>query len=241
MPATLGEFAETIQRETLAKMHAGIPARVVKYDPVKNTVDAQIVVKNALFDRDGEREYEEYPTIPSVPVLWPRAGGKIIRLPLEADDFVWLAFSDAALGEWRTTGQLSEPKDARRHSIGYAFATPGAFPDAQPLSPADAAEVAAGAMIIGEDGSSTDQIIIGGTAPGIRFGKTATSAIALAVKADAAVTALRGEIADLRDWAKTHAHPGVTTGPGTSSAPASPPPNAPTAPASTASTLVKSL
>jgi hypothetical protein len=195
IPVSLTEWGDQLIRNLQSELFTGVPAQVVAYDPVTNTIDAQIVVKHAVFDRYHEREYEEFPILPSVPVLLPRAGGKVVRLPIEPGDFVWLAFSQASLAEWRTTGQVSEPTDARRHSIGYAFAIPGAFPDVSPLSPTDVAEVAAGALIVGEDGGT--QIIVGGTVPGIRLGKAATSPVAKATPLVTAFTELATQFAAL--------------------------------------------
>ncbi len=253
LPASLAEVIELAGRNLQAGMFTGVPAEVVTYDPVTNTISARIVVKNALFDRSGARDYESFPVIPAVPVMWPRGGGKVVRLPLEPGDSVWLAFSQAALAEWRTTGQTSEPIDSRRHSIGYPYAIPGAFPDVSPLSAADAIEVAAGAMIVGEDGG--DQMIIGGTLPGVRFGKLAISPVALSVPTDAGIAgviaAVNANTAALEAFivvfnAHTHPVPGVTVGPGatvssvTGTAAAAAPAAAPAA-ATTASLLVKSL
>jgi hypothetical protein len=179
-----------------AAIHTGIPAKVVLYEPVTNTVTCEAVVKEPLFLSDGDREYSALPTFIQVPVIWPRAGGKIVRLPIEAGDFVWLVFSEASLAEWRATGQLSEPTDARRLSIGYPYAIPGAFPDVETLSPTDALEVAAGGMIMGEDGG--DQILVGGLLPGIRFGKTAVIPIALGTPTVTALTALSTWVAALQ-------------------------------------------
>ncbi len=144
-----------------ADIHTGIPAKVILYDPLTNTLACEVAVKEPLFLADGDREYTALPTLLNVPVQWPRFGGKVIRGMIDPGDWVWLAFSEASLAEWRSTGQTSSPVDARRLSIGYPFATPGAFPDCEPLTPADALEIAAGAMIIGEDGGP-NRIVIGG-------------------------------------------------------------------------------
>ncbi len=188
LPVSLAELLQVWGREVKANTFTGVPAKVLTYDPLLNVINAEIVVKNSVFDRSGEREYETYPQIPNVPVMWPRGGGKVVRLPLEPGDFVWLAFSQTALSEWRTTGQLSEPTDSRRVSIGYPYAIPGAFPDVQPLSPLDVVEILSGAMLIGEDGG--DQIIIGGTVPGVRVGKLAVQPVALAPPVITAIAAL---------------------------------------------------
>lgn len=168
----------------------------MSYDAAKNTVDARICIKDFVFDGLGEREYDgDDLIIPSVPVLWPRGGGKIVRLPLQAGDHVSLLFNERSIAEWRTTGQVGEPLDARRLSIGYPFAIPGAAPDTQPLSEDDVAEVEAGAHLIGEDGDAA-QIIVGGTEPGVRFGKEASSPIALAPPVIAFMAAVAAWIAD---------------------------------------------
>lgn len=194
IPVSLAEFVEAAGRTLAAHIHTSIPAKVVKYDPVLNTVDAAIVVKDFVFV-DGEREYDGDIVIPSVPVQWPRGGGKIARLPLEEGDHVILLFSERSLAEWRTTGQTSEPLDARRLSVGYPFAIPGVAPDVEPLSPADVAEVTAGAMIVGDDGGAA-QVIIGGTVPGVRFGKLAVKPVALGPPVVAFMAAVAAWIAD---------------------------------------------
>jgi hypothetical protein len=251
IPVSLAEVVEAGTRTANARVRVSLPAKVVTYDPVTNTITAKVQVKDFYFDEDGEREYEELPVLPSVPVQWPRAGGKIVRLPLTPGDGVLLVFSSLSLAEWRLTGQVSEPKDSRRNSIGYCFAVPGAFPDTSPVSPADAVEVTAGGMIVGDDGGSA-QMIVGGTIPGVRFGKFAISPIALAVPTDAAlataVAAINTVIASLNSLISAYnGHTHVTScGAGAGSATATPSQATPAvagpgAPGTTASLLVKSM
>jgi hypothetical protein len=185
---TLTEAIEAAIRTATSRIYKSLPAEVVAYDPTTNTVNAKPCIKVPFFDGAGDREYDELPILPSVPVIWPRAGGNVLRSAIDPGDFVWLMFSDLSLAEWRTTGQTSEPTDARRHSLGHAFAIPGAFPDVDPLSPTDVAEIVAGAMIVGADGGAA-QMVVGGTLPGFRFGKLAVSPVALAVPLLAYVSA----------------------------------------------------
>jgi hypothetical protein len=185
--ARLTDVLERAIRGALSHAHTSLPGQVVSYDPVSNTASVQPSVKAEWTDSDGNSNYDTLPVIPNVPVSWPRGGGMVVRMPLDPGDHVWLVFSEASLTEWRTTGQMSEPRDTRRHSLGYPFAIPGAAPDTEPLSPADAAEVAAGALIVGEDGG--DAILIGGALPGVRIGRTAVQSIALAPPLQAFMTA----------------------------------------------------
>ncbi len=245
----LPEILEASNRTLAARIHTSIPATVVKYNPTTNTIDAEIAVKDFVFDGDGERKYDDPIVFPSVLVMWPRGGGKVVRLPLIPGDTVNLLFAERSLAEWRTTGQTSEPIDSARLSNGYPVAMPGLSPDVTPLSPLDVAEVTAGALIIGDDGGAA-QMLIGGTIPGVRFGKLAVSPVALAVPTDAALatvagamTALTTAVGDMVTAFGSHIHP-VAAAPGNTGAPATPmsaPPAPPAAPATTASTLVKAL
>lgn len=201
----LSDILERVSRSALAHVHTSCPAKVTKFDPLANTVDVELVTKADFYDPETrERDFDEKPsTIGNVPVIWPRGGGYVMTLPLAAGDFVWLMFSEQALGEWRTTGQTSEPADARRHSIGYPFALPGAFPDVRPLASADVTNRTS-KMVIGEDGGNC-QIVLDKAlpTPTILLHKDATQFVALANLVQAAL-----------DTIETHTHPvvGATAG-----------------------------
>lgn len=193
----LGEMVDRRTRAALAHVHTSLPAKVLKFDAHENTVDVELVTKADFYDAETrERGFDERSQIGNVPVIWPRGGGYVMTLPLAAGDFVWLMFSEQALGEWRQSGQVSEPADARRHSIGHPYALPGAFPDVERLASVDDADRAA-RMVIGENGGPTQIVIDADAVPGpiIKIGKTATSFVALA---DLVQTAL--------DLIKNHTH-----------------------------------
>lgn len=164
------------------------PGTVLSYDPTTNIAVVKPMVKRALYAVDDEqRSYEELPNLASVPVVWPRAGGFAVTLPMQPGDSVLLIFSHSGLAEWRASGQLSEPADARKHSIGWPFAIPGAFPDSSPLSadPVDVAARTAGAVI----GSIAGQGRIEFTSSAIKIGKLAIDHVALATPTQAGLTA----------------------------------------------------
>ena len=149
------------------------------FDPTTNTAMIQPAVKHAVPTEDGDRVFEDLPELPNVPVVFPRAGGFVMRMPLSPGDSVLLVYLDQSHSEWRESGQTSEPEDARRHSIGHVVAIPGFFPDVSPMASTDASEVAAGAMVLGKDGGDL-QVLLGGTVDGIRLGKSASAPVALA-------------------------------------------------------------
>lgn len=193
--ARLTDVIERCIRGALSHAHTCLPGKVVSFNPVTNLASVQPVIKADWTDSYGEVSYDTLPVIPNVPVAWPRGAGKVVRMPLATDDHVWLVFNEASIAEWRLTGQLSAPADTRRQSLGYPFALPGCAPDTSPLSAADAVEVAAGALIVGEDGGN--QILVGGTVPGIRMGKAAVSPVALAPPVISALGAINTYIAAL--------------------------------------------
>lgn len=83
-----------------------------------------------------------------------------MSFPLEPGNHVTLVFSEAATGQWRSTGEISEVGDVRRHSLGYPTALPGAHPDAEVLAD-DANPLYAGMLVLGKDGDPTQSIRIG--------------------------------------------------------------------------------
>ncbi len=169
------------------------PGIVRTYDPVTNTAFVQPAVKHASYSAtDGARAYKDLPEIPFVPVIFPRAGGFVVRSPVLPGDTVLLVYCDSSHAEWRTSDGVSEPEDARRHSIGYPVAIPGFFPDSKPPSATDAIHAVL-QMIVGQDGGK--QVRIGDT--GIEFapsGVTPISPVALAPAVIAFATALKTAI-----------------------------------------------
>lgn len=202
--------------------------KVTAYDAVTNTAFVKPMIKRAVYTVDeDERGFEELPEIPFVPVLWPRAGAYAVVLPLAVGDTVLLVFCDVSHAEWRVDGGVSEPADARRHSIGWPVAIPGFFPDSSPLSAAvlDVAARIAGA-IIGEHGGNNR---VEFTATGIKIGADAIDYVALATPTQAGLVAcmaaanagIAAAVAMISTF-NSHTHSGVTAGAGVTGAPVIP-------------------
>lgn len=118
-------FAEVITGaidSKLLDLHTCMPGVVVGFDAIGQSVNVQPVIKRAIHSYAGELVHEQLPIIHNVPVAFPGGGGYVMRFPVTAGDHVWLMFSEAAMSQWRTTGQISEPLDLRRHDLSYACA-----------------------------------------------------------------------------------------------------------------------
>lgn len=137
---TLQEVLYDAIESRLLELHTAIPGRVVSYDSAKQTAEVEPVVLRAEPREDGGRTLTPLPVIPNVPVQWPRGGGYALHFPLKAGDHVLLVFSEAAIGHWRSSGELAPPGDLRRHSLGYPVAIPGIAPESAPIADAPAGE-----------------------------------------------------------------------------------------------------
>lgn len=154
------------------RIHVCLPGVVESFDAETQTASVTPTVRNPIFDTyTGDPDSEDPVTIPNVPVCYPRGGGYSVYFPLNKGDHVVLVFSDLATAQWRSTGNISEAVDVRRHSMGYPFAIPGAFPDSKALKdPSDTKYE--GMMVLGKDGDPTGSIRLksgsvecGGTSP----------------------------------------------------------------------------
>lgn len=187
-PVSLCEAIRAGVDAAVGDIHTCLPGRVVSYDAETCQATVKPMVKRALYDvDDDERTFEDLPEIPKVLVMWPRAGAYAITFPLAAGDSVLLIFAQRSIAEWRTGGDVSEPADARTHSIGHPFAIPGAFPDtdAMSTSPLDVAAREAG-VVVGQH-AGNGRIEIGASI--IKIGKDATDFVALATPTQTGINA----------------------------------------------------
>jgi hypothetical protein len=138
------EIIQAALESRLLDVHTCLPGRVVSYNPATQTADIQPLVKRAIRSYAGELVHETLPVVHDVPVEWPGGGGFAMIFPVAPGDHMWLIFSEAATAKWRSTGQISEPGDLRRHDLSYACAVYSRGPASgalQPLSPSTQARM----------------------------------------------------------------------------------------------------
>ncbi len=193
---TLAEVLRANNAALRAGLHTSMPGVIQSYDPETKTADVLPVIKTPLYEPEtgDEGEAEDLPVIPNVPVSFPRGGGWHLSFPLEPGDHVTLVFSEAATGQWRTSGEVSEPGDVRRHSLGYPTAFPGAFWDDDVLED-DANEDWEGWLVLGKDGDPTQSIRIG--PDGIEVGGATPAFLAMGADTKAAIQAVADAVAPL--------------------------------------------
>lgn len=165
MPRTV-DAIELIQRaieSRVSDVWTSIPGTIKAYTPGPSPVaDILPCVRAPVPNEDGDTVYEDLPVIPNVPIAFPRGkkGAYSITWPLEPGDSVLLVVNTVAIGEWRSSGQVSSPGDLRLHSLGSVIAYPGIGPDAEPLGGSGSAPASLPALVL--------------EGPEVRIGKDAT-------------------------------------------------------------------
>jgi hypothetical protein len=146
---TLVEIIRTAISSRLMDLHVALPGRVESYDETTQTAEVLPMIRRAIPDELGEIQHEALPKIPNVPILFPRGSGDSFSLtwPLASGDFVLLVFNSWATGQWRETGDVSDPVDLRKHGLGSPVAIPGIAPKTGSIPTDPAAMVVEGSEV----------------------------------------------------------------------------------------------
>lgn len=111
----------------MRNIYTAIPAKVMM---VENADEQRVSVKpliNAVFpDWDDS---EEFPTILSVPLMYPSSSSSAVVFPVHAGDTVLLVFAQSCMDVFKGgDGSAQPPSDYRRFDKRDAIAIPGLFP-----------------------------------------------------------------------------------------------------------------
>ena len=113
------------QRQASIKIRCHIPGIVESYDAAQQTVNVRVAVRECLIDAAGQEKWTEIPLLLDVPMVFPRAGGYVLTLPITRGDEVLVCFGDACIDAWWQSGGVQNQIDTRRHDLSDAFAIPG--------------------------------------------------------------------------------------------------------------------
>lgn len=131
----LGDQELALDEEFWAKaceLRCAVPAVVVSFDAVKQTVVVQPAIKDILL-LNLVPTPTNLPPLSNVPVLCYRGGGFTITLPLKAGDEGVVIFSDMAIDAWWQSGAAGTPPqpqpqvERRRHDLSDGMFYPGGW------------------------------------------------------------------------------------------------------------------
>ncbi len=126
---TFEEILNTAIKEQQKDIHTALPARVLKFDAAKQTVDVQITIKRRFTDKGDVF----YPPLLEVPLQELRAGGFAITMPVSVGDTGLLVFIERSIDEWQVNGAEQVPEDVRMHSVSDAVFFPTLHTDRNPI------------------------------------------------------------------------------------------------------------
>ncbi len=135
-------------------IHVALPAQVESFDEKKQTVSVQPLIKRRDFlDTKKAKQVTRLPVINGVPVIFPRAGGYVMTMPVKKGDTVLLVFSHRSLEVWQKNGGEVDPGDTRHHQVSDAVAIVGLHDDAHPIK-----DFKNDRLVLGKEGGPTIEV-----------------------------------------------------------------------------------
>jgi hypothetical protein len=177
----------------LLDVFTALPGIVESYNAAEKTITVKLAVKRAIDTEDDGVVLEEVEPIPNVPVLCFGSPKLSLRATLTKGDSVLLIFSQWAIAQWRSTGEVSDPRDLRLHGPSYPVAIPWYAPSGGPGSDDDDSIGRAGGL---RAHFKDDAIEVG----------DGSDAVALAAKVNARLNALESAFAALETVFAAHGH-----------------------------------
>lgn len=101
------EELEAIRQDIFSSLHCALPGTVVSFDSERQTAEIQPAVR---------RDDLDFPVLTDVPVFMP------VPFDIHAGDACLVVFADIDIDAWFATGEISEPRSERKHSLSDGFA-----------------------------------------------------------------------------------------------------------------------
>ena len=120
----LSEPLRAAVESVMSELHVCLPGRIERYDHTEQRAEVKPLLRRNY--RDGDES--DMPVIADVPVIWPRAGGASLTMPVQTGDGVLLVFADRSLDRWLAEGGEVTPDDRRKHDLSDCVAIPGLVP-----------------------------------------------------------------------------------------------------------------
>ena len=151
VPPELRDVLQAFRREIFASLKCAIPGIIQSFDGTPPTATIKVAMQATV-----GTDVKDYPLLVDCPVVVIGGGGAYITFPIHAGDPCLVLFSDRALDNWYSTGNVVPPAQQRQHSLADGIALVGIHNLANPIEnySADAAEFrfAAGKIQITNEG-----------------------------------------------------------------------------------------
>ena len=116
------EYDALKSEELSAQIRVAMPAIVTRVNLEAQTVEVKLALQGKVLGSTGEAEWVNYPILPDVPIIFPRAGGFALTFPVKVGDECLVIFADRCIDAWWQSGGVQKPMDERLHDLSDAFA-----------------------------------------------------------------------------------------------------------------------
>jgi len=128
------EFYRRLADKIKWDIRVAIPGIVQSFDPIEQTVTVQPAIRERIRDQDGNMQFVDLPLLLDVPIVFPRAGGFVLTMPVKQGDECLVVFSDMCIDAWWSNGDVQNQIEKRRHDLSDAFAILGAWSQPRVIS-----------------------------------------------------------------------------------------------------------
>lgn len=119
--------------------YTALPGKIVAFNPSTQLASVQVQINQEHEKPSGETAVD-FPTLVSVPVMFPGSGQCRITFPVGAGDKCLVVVSTFALGNWLKSGSptTDETNPLNKNHLSSGFAIPGLFPSLKVKPPGPA-------------------------------------------------------------------------------------------------------
>ena len=119
---TIEAYIEDEIRANQLDLNTFMPANVLAYDAVNQTVDVQPVLNSTYISPPMS---VKKPQLLGIPIIFPKSSGNTIHIPLKKGDGVGIIFCQRSLDDWKLKGDVTSVLDNRLHDLTDAVAIAG--------------------------------------------------------------------------------------------------------------------
>lgn len=118
---------DMLMQKTMKMSRVAMPAIIESFDIVEQTVTVQPSIMERIVDEDGQVKEVTMPVLLDVPIVFPRAGGYSLTMPVVKGDECLVVFADFCIDAWWASGGVQAQEDSRRHDLSDGFAILGTW------------------------------------------------------------------------------------------------------------------
>lgn len=111
-----------------SRMRVAIPGVIQSFNSTEQTVTVQPAVQELVTHQNLSQSNVSLPLLVDIPIVFPRAGGFVLTMPVQTGDECLVVFGDMAIDGWWQNGGTKNPQpDIRRHDLSDGFAVLGTW------------------------------------------------------------------------------------------------------------------